>query len=467
MAKVLICWPPVKGAKGFPTATQNRQFQYFKDPTFIYPIIPATFATMLVHLRHGVLWLDAIAEQMDEVEFGRILIQAQPTHIIMEANTPLIKNYYEFINAIKENMPTVKIILTGEHVTALPEEVKKECSADYFIEGGKWYFEAFKIITGEEWYNDQRKNLPIIDRQLTKWWLYAYNNGNFKYIPATYIMAAQDCWHRPGCYFCSWANYHKECYTRDVEDVLTEVEHLINMGFKEIFDDSGTFPVGEWLKNFCTEMYKRGYHKYISFGCNMRFGSLDMEDYKLMAKAGFRMVLWGLESVNQNTLEMLNKCYNTENIKNDLILAKGAGLQSHLTCMFGYPWESYEDAKRTYDMVRWLLINDWAFSAQATICIPYPGTPLFNSCKENGLLKTEDWNRYDMTESIMKIPYSDKKLFDLQKGIYNTSYHPKFIWNKLKQIKSMDDLRYYFRLGKKIYNRFGQFYEISKVSLDY
>jgi len=464
MVKVMFAFPPIKGAKGFPTASQNRQFQYFKDPTFIYPIIPATCATMLLTDGHEVCWMDAIAEQMDELEFGKIILQMHPDYIIFESNTPLINKYYDVINAIKDSIPDIKIILCGEHATAFPEEAKKGCRADYVLQGGKWYRKAYNIITGNHW--DKNKPLPHIDRDKTRWWLYGYKNGNFKYIPATYIMSAQDCWYGK-CTFCSWAEYHKDYYKRPVDDVLDEIEKLIEKGFKEIFDDSGTFPTGEWLKKFCEGMIERGYNDYISFSCNMRFGALEEGAFALMAKAGFRMILWGMESVNQDTLDMLNKGYSIANIKSDLVLAKLAGLKSHLTCMFGYPWETLEEAKRTYEMVRWLLLKDLAFSAQATICIPYPKTPLWTFCKDNDLLITEDWDRYDMTEPIMRLKYDVKELFKFQKGIYKIAYHPKFLWNKIRSIKDLNDFYYYLRIGRKIYDRFGNWVEVGKTSVDY
>lgn len=461
--KVIFAIPPIISDKGYPTTNQNRQFQYFKDPTFIYPIIPATFLTM-VSKKAECIWIDAVADQLNDVEFGQLIINTHPDYIVFEASTPLINRYYEIIKGIKEFLPEIKVILTGEHVTAFSEEIKEKCKADFILQGGKWYYEAYKIITGEEWHKD--KLLPHIDRNLTRWWLYAYKNGNFKYLPATYIMSAQDCWHRPGCTFCSWADYHKDCYTRPVEDVLQEIEELIEMGFKEIFDDSGTFPTGEWLFKFCNEMIARGYNKYISISCNMRFGVLTAQEMILMRKAGFRMILWGLESVNQSTLDKLNKGYKIESITKDLILAKAAGLKSHLTVMFGFPWESLEEQKRTFKMVKWLLLKDWAFSAQATICIPYPNTPLWKYCKEHNLLTSENWDEYDMSKPIMTIPYGSKELFSLQRGVYNISYHPKFLLNKLLSIRSWEDFKYYLRIGRKIYNRFGEFVSIGKAVQD-
>jgi anaerobic magnesium-protoporphyrin IX monomethyl ester cyclase len=457
-----MAWPPVESPKGYACASQNRQFQYMKDPTFIYPVVPATAMTMLMQAGNEVLWLDAIADEMNEVEFGKILVQMMPDYIVFEANTPLIKRYWEIIDGIKLNMPNTKTVLVGDHATALPEESKDKSQVDIILPGGEWMFDLFKIVTGKEWTG----LLPHPDRNMSRWWLYAYHNGNFKFIPGTYIMSAVDCWHRPGCTFCSWANYYKGFRVRPVEDVLAEIEKLIVMGFKEIFDDSGTFPTGQWLEMFCNEMIERGYNKHISLGCNMRFGALKPEDFALMAKAGFRMVLWGFESANQRTLDLLNKRVDVRQIPQDLILAKAAGLNSHITVMFGYPWENYEDAKRTYDMARYFLINGWAWSAQATICIPYPGTPLFQFCKDNGLLSTEEWEEYDMSRAVMKTPFPEKELFKFQRGIYNTSFHPKFIWNKLCEVKSFDDVKYYFRIGRKIYDRFGNFRTIGKVSAD-
>lgn len=39
----------------------------------------------------------------------------------------------------------------------------------------------------------------------------------------------------------------------------------------------------------------------------MRFGSVNEEEYRLMKKAGFRFLLFGLESASQITLDKLKK----------------------------------------------------------------------------------------------------------------------------------------------------------------
>ena len=69
--RILFLTPPLNTAKGYPTLTGNRQFQYFKDPTFIYPLIPAQLATKLKREGNMVEWQDCIAEPKSKTFFNR------------------------------------------------------------------------------------------------------------------------------------------------------------------------------------------------------------------------------------------------------------------------------------------------------------------------------------------------------------------------------------------------------------
>ena len=62
--RIAICYPPLPSEKGVPLLSQNRQFQWFSRPTYIFPVVPATAATMLKAAGHEVLWLDGIAEEL-------------------------------------------------------------------------------------------------------------------------------------------------------------------------------------------------------------------------------------------------------------------------------------------------------------------------------------------------------------------------------------------------------------------
>ena len=64
--KIAICYPPLPSDKGVPLLSQNRQFQWFSRPTYIFPVVPATAATMLKKAGHEIAWLDGIAEECEQ-----------------------------------------------------------------------------------------------------------------------------------------------------------------------------------------------------------------------------------------------------------------------------------------------------------------------------------------------------------------------------------------------------------------
>ena len=131
-------------------------------------------------------------------------------------------------------------------------------------------------------------------------------------------------------------------------------------------------------------------------------------------------------------------------------MAKTAGLEPHATCMVGYPWETREDAARTINLTKTLFAKGWIDTLQATIVIPYPGTPLFRQCEENGWLKTKDWDRYDMREPVMKTPMADGEILEMTQGLYKSFLTPRFIVRKLLSVRGWDDVRFFWRAGRAV-----------------
>jgi anaerobic magnesium-protoporphyrin IX monomethyl ester cyclase len=87
---------------------------------------------------------------------------------------------------------------------------------------------------------------------------------------------------------------------------------------------------------------------------------------------------------------------------------------------------------------------------QATMVIPYPGTPLFEECRKNNWLKTEDWDDYDMKQPVTKVDYPEAKVMELVRGMYKVSFHPEFILRKIFSVRDKDDLKYAFYAAKKV-----------------
>ena len=467
--KVAIAYPPLKSEKGTPLISQNRQFQWFHTPTYIYPVVPALAATMAQKEGHEVLWLDGNAEELSPSDFTDALKAAAPDLILLEVKTPVITKYWAWIKRLKTKFPDMKIALVGDHVTALPEESFAKCPVDYVLTGGDYDFLLINLLahlsegtelepgiwlrkdgqvtsTGAFACKHSLKGMPHIDRELTKWRLYSEKNGNYRRLPGTYIMSGRDCWHGK-CTFCSWTTLYPNFRARDPIDVVDEIGELIEKyGVREIMDDTGSFPVGAWLDTFCAEMIERGYNKKVKIDCNMRFGALTSIDYKLMKQAGFRFMLFGLESANQVTLDRLEKGLKVEAILEGATAARKAGLDVHVTVMFGYPWEGMEEIENTVALARKLLIRGAAYTLQVTLVIPYPGTPLFKQMQDEGRLLTDNWDDFDMRMNVMKGDIPEQVIKDAIRRVYRGFLHPLAIINRLLYTRHpIDDLKFYWR----------------------
>ena len=469
--RIAICYPPLPSEKGVPLLSQNRQFQWFSRPTYIFPVVPATAATMLKAAGHEVLWLDGIAEELTPKEFDRRLTEFRPDYAVFETKTPVVKRHWKWIDGHRGGgLSSTKFILVGDHVTAMPDETMENCSVDFILTGGDWDFLLMNLIASQGdaaryepgiWYrgedgavrntgrfqlNHDLKTTPWIDRDLCKWKLYAEKNGNFRRTPGTYIMSGRDCWHAK-CTFCSWTTLYPTYRTRDPYDVVDEIENLVEKyGVKEIMDDSGSFPVGRFMEIFCDEMIKRGLNKKVRIDCNMRFGRLTAGDYRMMRKAGFRLVLFGVESANQLTLDRFVKALKVEDIEQGAKWASEAGLDVHLTFMFGHAWEGKEEIANTVKLARRMLAEGYASTLQCTLTIPYPGTPLFNELKAADGLTSLDWDEYDMRRAITKTPLAtEEEIKCAIRDVYRGFLQPAALWRRLTSTRTLFDFSFYYR----------------------
>ena len=476
--RVAISYPPLENVKGTPLLGQNRQFQWFNSPTYIYPMVPAYAASLLKSKGYDVIWNDAIAEEWTYQQYLNFYQKADLDVVMIETKAPVVKMHWEIIKQLKKMQPDTIIVMVGDHVTAFPEETMEQCPVDYILTGGNYDFLLLNLCemlknrgeisqldngiwyrnpengavgnTGKFQLNQNMNDLPMIDRELTNWKLYSEKNGNYSRLPGTYTMAARDCWHHK-CTFCSWTTLYPQYLVCKPEKLLDEIGVLIERyGIKEIMDDSGAFPIGEWLHTFCKGMIERGYNKKVIMDCNMRLCALSYDEYKMMHEAGFRFILFGLESANQSTLDRIDKCEKIENMIESLKDAKKAGLSPHITLMFGYPWEDEAMVQKTVELGRQILIKGWAHTLQATVLVPYPGTPLYRECKENGWLLTENYEDYDQRMPVMKTPMGSEKITEAVQSVYKVSFNPEFLSRRVLGIRSWDDVRFLFRAAGKV-----------------
>ena len=471
--KIFVSYPPLDG-RGTPLLGQNRQFQWFHNPSFIYPMVPASAATLLKEKGCDVVWDDGIARRWTYDRWWQNLLEEKPDIIAMETKTPVVKMHWDITDRIKQALPDTLVVLMGDHITALPEETMNNCRCDFAITGGDYDFLLGSIVdhiaSGTEleagiWYreNNTVKNtgaftlnhdlneLPMTDRELTSWKL--YGEPLYKREPFTYTTAGRDCpWAR--CTFCSWTTLFPHFRVRTPENLLDEIGMLIDRyGIREIFDDTGTFPAGGWLERFCNGMIERGYNKKLRISINFRFDYLKPKRAKLMREAGFRLMKLGLESANQETLDRLDKGSSVEDIRKGCKIAKDAGLEVHLTIIVGYPWETRKDAERTLALAKSLMKEGLADMLQSTVAIPYPGTPLYRQAVENNWLMCDptDYEKFDMTAPVFKTPdMTPEEVTKICNSIYRTFLQPSYIFRYLMSIRSPADVKFIAKGAKAV-----------------
>jgi len=144
--KVVVGYPPIQSNKGVPLLSQNRQFQYFNAPTYIYPMVPAYAATLLQESGYKTYWMDGISQKQTFKEWINELKQINPRYLLIETKSPIIQKHWKIINKIKRILPKLKVILVGDHVSYKPYESFKHSKVDYVITGGDYDFVVVNLL---------------------------------------------------------------------------------------------------------------------------------------------------------------------------------------------------------------------------------------------------------------------------------------------------------------------------------
>lgn len=443
----------------------------------VYPMISAYACTLLKNNSFDIEFIDAVAMRLSKQDFLKELTNFNPDLVFMETKTPTIKYIWRVAAELKSVLPKVKITLCGDHVSALPRESLKRCGAiDYVAIGGDFDTSALKLAMALKdgtkfpagvWYRNDGgittsgpselmgnlDSLPYIDRVLVPWWL--YHESWRLYDEFFYIMSGRGCYAQ--CSFCSWpATLYNYCFRlRSPENVVEEIKHLIKRyRAKEIFDDLDTWPArSKWAKKFCQLMIREELNEEVMWSVNARASDLqDLEMLKLMKKAGCRVLKIGVESASQETLDRIKKQVTIEQIRNAVMLCKRVGLTVHLTAMFGYPWETREDALKTIKFIKSLKPD----SAQFSIVTPYPGTELFKEALEKGWFRIDpkDWEKFDMSQPVLKsVNMASEEVLELCVRAWRSVYFsPLYIARRIWGVRSWRHIKLLLR-GTKVVMR--------------
>ena len=486
--RIAFCYPPFSKDGCFSNLPQNRQFIYTASKAVkLYPVVMATAATWLRNLGHSVLWLDGITRRMDWKIYEENLSSFSPDLLVLEAKAPMMRELWKHIDKLKVKSEKLKVILVGDHVSYFPEESFKKSKVDFILTGGDYDFLLVNLVnhltrverleqgiyyrnkivrkqdsketiknTGKFELDHDLDKTPVIDRELTSWQDYG---EAYLFHPCAYVMFGRGCGINGrevgACIFCIWQHALWRCSARlmSPEKAVTEVQNLVKLGIKEIFDDaeSGALWNYQWLEEFYRLLKKEKILGKVIFSSNARGDQLDEKTCQLLKKIGYRLLKVGLESGSNEILARINKKEKIEEIIRGVKNAKDAGLRVMLTVMVGYPWEKEKDVRKTYEITRQLIFYKTRAGdcLQASVIIPYPGTPLFAQAVRNKRLKVDpgDYEKFDMSKPVLKTKIDAQKWCN---KIWSIQRQPMFVLKSGLTIKSWDDFKLLIRGAKSL-----------------
>ena len=236
------------------------------------------------------------------------------------------------------------------------------------------------------------------------------------------------------CVFCLTPEISgKRVRFRSPQNVLEEmIECYEQFGIRNFFFKADTFTINpEWVKEMCELIIQSKLYGKIQFTANSRVRPLKKETLELMKKAGCFLVAFGFESGSDEMLQKMRKGATVEENRQAARWCKEVGLPFWGYFVIGFPWETKEDILLTKKLV---LETDPDF-IEVTIALPFYGTPMYETCKKEGLLAKSVLGSdffHSSTKGTMHLTIDE--VMKLRKDILLSFYlRPQYILRKMKE----------------------------------
>lgn len=410
--KVLLLNPP----NIYKISKDSRWPEFTKSGTLYYPFWPAyATAVLMEDGRHRSLLLDAIAKEWNVKKTLNEIEKFQPDLLVIDTSTPTIHGDVEFVNEAKKIFPKMKIVLTGTHPSALPEQTLAMSPSIDFIARQEYDYTILELanclesgsdlknIFGLSWRNenevvhnaprpmvDELDKIPFVSKAYKEF----LDAGDYRYAlarhPMIQIWTSRGCPAR--CVFCSYPQvFTTHAFrARSAKNVVDEIEWIRKNlpEIKEIFFEDDTFTIDIQRANaVCDEIISRGLK--VIWSCNVR-ANVPEETLKKMKAAGCRILIVGYESGNQNVLNQTKKGIVLKQAEEFTRAAKKCSMKIFGCFMVGLPGDTKETIEETFQFAK-KMSPDMVFFQQA---VPFPGTEFYGWLKQNNYLRTEDYSKW-------------------------------------------------------------------------
>jgi radical SAM superfamily enzyme YgiQ (UPF0313 family) len=186
---------------------------------------------------------------------------------------------------------------------------------------------------------------------------------------------------------------------RDPRTLVDEIEQshrTLGIDYFYLWGDTVTLNVRSFTA-FCDELIAR--RLPIKWFGNARADNLtDLAFVRRLKQAGCWMLSLGIESESDAVRKDMLKRLERQKIQLAFSNMREAGIRSFAFFIFGYPGETAESLEQT---TRYALQLDPDF-ANFYPAVPYPGTALYEKCRREGLLVSDDWSKMEYSYYLLK-----------------------------------------------------------------
>jgi radical SAM superfamily enzyme YgiQ (UPF0313 family) len=190
---------------------------------------------------------------------------------------------------------------------------------------------------------------------------------------------------------------------RSIDSVMDELRYYKKIGFQYMnFEDDNFTANKERTKAILRRMISEG----LVFRETFFFGRTDLandeEMLNLLEQTHLSRVLVGIESLNQDSLDAINKHQKISDIEKCAKALSRHKIRLIASLVLGIDNDSSDDIRHGVEFAR----NINAYQLQPAVLTPFPGTPVYDQYVKENRIINNDWQDYDM----MNVNFIPKKM---------------------------------------------------------